>query len=86
MTARRSSTNLQTRSGAHPAGRPAGEVQAVVDQQAVGDRFPRRVHELHRVEVGEEAVEAGGIPRPLAWIATSTRRARWVTKSCNLTA
>ena len=46
--------------GADPAGRRPGHVQAVVDQQAVGDRLARGLHELHGVEVGEPAVEAGG--------------------------
>ena len=61
MTASRSSTSLQTAVWVHTQRvGPSGDVQAVVDQQAVGDRLARGLHELHRVEVGEEAVEAGG--------------------------
>ena len=44
---------------AGPAGAALRQVQPVVDQQPVGDRFARRLHQLDGVEVGEPPGEAG---------------------------
>ncbi len=60
ITARRPSTTLQTAVWVQTQRvAPWPQVEAVVDQQPVGDRLARRLHDLDGVEVGEPAAEAG---------------------------
>ena len=88
ITARRPSTSLQTAVWVHTQrGGRLGHVQAVVDQQPVGDRLARRLHDLDGVEVGEQAVEAGGdVSRPWASIGPPGSRARSRTVSVSAAA